>query len=141
MTHSTLSHFLEVGERVCSHYLVFRPLSPSSSPPSPLPIVLSLPSPTFLIPSFSFFLFQFSSSVKTLSKRIGELEGEKQHQSGTVSSLQTQLAAKAAALEEVETQMEELKAKGKEVCLMLETCDHRIVTACHSPLMACVVVL
>ena len=58
-----------------------------------------------------------------------------------MSSLQTQLEAKAAALEEVETQMEELKAKGKEVRLMLETCDRRIVTACHSPLMACVVVL
>lgn len=56
--------------------------------------------------------------MKTLSNHIGELEGEKQHLSGTVSSLQTQLAAKAAALEEVETQMEELKAKGKEVCLM-----------------------
>ena len=58
-----------------------------------------------------------------------------------MSSLQTQLEAKAAALEEVETRMEELKTKGKEVCLMLETCNHRIVTACRSPLMACVLVL
>ena len=138
LTYSTLSYFLKVGERVCSHYYVFHPLSPSSSPPSPLPIVLSS---TSFLSSFSFSLFPFSSSVKTLSKRIGELEGEKQHLSGTVSSLQTQLAAKAAALEEVETQMEELKAKGKEVCLMLESCDHRIVTVCHSLLMACVLVV
>lgn len=58
-----------------------------------------------------------------------------------MSSLQTQLAAKVAALEEVETQMEELKAKGKEVGLMFESCNHRIVTACHSPLMACVLVV
>ena len=58
-----------------------------------------------------------------------------------MSSLQTQLAAKAAALEEVETQMEELKAKGKEVHLMLESCDHRIVIACHSLLMACVLMV
>ena len=70
-----------------------------------LPILFPLPSPS---------PFPFPSSIKALSKRIGELEGEKQHLSGTVASLQTQLAAKTSALEEAETQMEELKAKGKE---------------------------